>query len=488
MSKMVVLGLSGFNPELVEGWLEDLPNLRKMQEEGIWGKMESTVPPNIPQAWTCAQSSRNPGVFGFWDFRYRDEFSYGENKNIDCRIKDQRVDTLYKTLPMFGQKIAVVNVPVTWPPPRIPGGYSISSVLTPDLEKGFTWPKSLADEVQGLVGEYIIDVSEAGENYLQMGKDRVLKRSYEMDAQRFTLLRHFIGKKQCDYVCTVIMGADRVSHLFYRFFDEQHIRYDPDSQYGNVLHDYYVWIDQQIGETRDNLDEDTALFVHSDHSVQPLEGRINLNEWLIQEGYMVLSEYPSELIPFMELKVDWSKTRAWATGYSGQIYFNMKGREPEGIIDPGDYDGLLDELINKVKAIPGEKGNALETRVFKRNEIYTGTFADYAPDIFIFFDECRWKTNEMVGFGPDNMYSYDTPLGEDDGADGFYGYFCLAGPGIPAKGEYDAASLLDVAPTALDVMNLEIPQEMEGVSISGKERTPEEKEALVQERLKLLGY
>jgi len=203
---------------------------------------------------------------------------------------------------------------------------------------------------------------------------------------------------------------------------------------------------------------------------------------------MVLSEYPSEPIPFMELKVDWSKTRAWATGYSGQIYFNMKGREPEGIIDPADYEGLLNELINKVKEIPGEKGITLETRAFKRNEIYTGIFADYAPDIFIFFDECRWKTNEMVGFGPGNIYSFETPFGEDDGADGSFGYFCLAGPGIPANGEYKRASLLDIAPTVIDVMDLEIPEEMEGVSISGRERTPEEKEALVQKRLKFLGY
>jgi len=397
---------------------------------------------------------------------------------------------LYKILPTSGQKIATINMPVTWPPPRIPGGYSISSFMTPDLEKGFTWPKSLADEVQGLVGEYIIDVGEAGENYLQMEKDRALKRSYEMDAQRFTLLRHFIAKKQCDYVFAVITGCDRMSHLFYRFFDEEHKRYDPDSQYEKVLYDYYVWIDKQIGEIRDNLDEDTVLFVHSDHCVQRLDGRINLNEWLIQEGYMVLSEYPPEPIPFTELKVDWSKTRAWATGYSGQIYFNMKGREPEGIIDPGDYDGLLDKLIDKVKAIPDENGNALETRVFKRNEIYTGTFADYAPDLFIFFDECRWKTNEMVGFGPGNIYSFETPFGEDDGADGFYGYFCLAGPGIPANGEHERASLLDIAPTVIDVMDLEIPKEMEGKSLLGQEKPahPPEDDHKIRSRLKALGY
>jgi len=53
MHKVVVLGLDGFNPRLVERWLEDLPNLKKMQQEGIWGDIESTVPPTAPQAFTA---------------------------------------------------------------------------------------------------------------------------------------------------------------------------------------------------------------------------------------------------------------------------------------------------------------------------------------------------------------------------------------------------------------------------------------------------
>ena len=450
--------------------------------------MQSTVPPGIPQAWTCALSSRNPGVFGFWNFRYRDDFTYGEPKTIDCKTKDQRVNLLYHILSMSGQKVAAINIPVSWPPPRIPGGYSISSFMTPNLEEGFTWPKSLADEVQGLVGEYIIDVGEAGLDYLQMEKGQALKRIYDMDAQRFTLLKHFITKKRCDCVITVIIGTNRMPHLFYRFSEEQHRGYDPDPKYKNVLHDYYVWVDQQIGDLRGTLDTDTALFVHSDHSVQRLDGQINLNEWLIQEGYMVMSKYPSKPTPFTELKVDWAKTMAWTTGYSGQVYLNIRGREPEGTVDPDNYDNLLNELTSKIKEIPDEKGRRMETRLFKRKEIYSGPYSDYAPDLFVFFHECRWKTNEIVGSGFGQIYSCDTFSGQDDGADGFDGYFCLTGPGIPAKGRHMGASLLDVAPTVLDVMDLEIPKEMEGVSISGKKRTPEETEALIKQRLRFLGY
>ena len=490
MSKVVVLGLDGFNPELVETWLEDLPTLKKLQQKGIWGEMESSVPPTGPQTWTCAQSSRNPGVFGFWDFTYRDDFSYGQPRSIDCSVRDKRVDCLHKILPMLGQKVAIINVPLTWPPPRIPGGYSISCFMTPSLDRGFTWPESLKNEVHRLVGEYMLDAGEAGVNYREMEKDRVLKRIYDMDSQRFTLLKHFFSEKQCDYVFTVITGCDRMAHLFYRYFDEQHRHCDPDPRYKNALHDYYVWIDRQIGEIWDMLDEETVLFVHSAHGVKRLDGLINLNEWLIQEGYMVLSEYPSGLTPLMELRVDWSKTKAWATGYTGQIYLNVKGREPQGIVDPDGYDSLLDELADKLIQIPDEQGNPLETQIFKRKEIHSGPFAEYGPDLFILFDECRWNVSEMVGHGQGNIYSFDMPLGPDDGADGLYGYFCIAGPGVPASGEHIGATLLHVAPTVLDVMDLEIPQEMEGKSILGEEKParPSEDDEKVRSRLKALGY
>ncbi|MBW2334369.1 MAG: alkaline phosphatase family protein [Deltaproteobacteria bacterium] len=175
--------------------------------------------------------------------------------------------------------------------------------MTPSLDKGFTWPESLKDEVYRLAGEYIIDAKEAGVDYRQMEKERVLKWIYDMDSQRFTLLKHFISNKQCDYIFTVITGCDRIPHLFYHYFDEQHRRYDPDSRYKNALHDYYIWIDKQIGEVWDSLDGETVLFVHSAHGVQRLNGLINLNEWLIQEGYMVLHEYPSKPAPLVELSV-----------------------------------------------------------------------------------------------------------------------------------------------------------------------------------------
>ena len=149
-----------------------------------------------------------------------------------------------------------------------------------------------------------------------------------------------------------------------------------------------------------------------------------------------------------------------ATGYTGQLYLNVKGREAQGAVDPADYDKVLDELSERVKAVTSPDGKELDTRTFKRKEIHHGRYAQYGPDLFIYFDNCRWNIDEQLGH--DSVYSYDTTLGPDDGGHGPEGYFVMAGPGVPPRGEIRELSLLDVAPTVLYLMGLPVPEDMEG--------------------------
>jgi predicted AlkP superfamily phosphohydrolase/phosphomutase len=460
VSRVVVVGLDGLNPDLVDLWMDDLPALRGIMAEGCYGRIQSTVPPITPQAWTCAQCGKNPGHYGFWDFSYRSDFSYGEPNLIDRT--GVKVPTLYKILPRRGKRVAIINVPVTFPPPRIPNGYAISSFLTPDVESQFTHPPELKQEITERFGEYIIDASTPELNYRQMDKDAVLKRIYDMDTQRFEILKHFIETKECDYIFCVIMGTDRMPHLFYRYFDENHVRYTPHPKYSAALHDHYVFCDTQLAQVRTMLDADTALVVHSDHSVQRLDGRICLNDWLIKQGHMKLKEPFKSLTPLRNAvdEIDWPNTVAWATGYTGQIYLNVRGREAEGAVPPSDYDKLLEELGEQIKAIPSPDGRELDTRIFKRKEIHHGRYAEYGPDLFIYFDNCRWNIDEQLGH--ESVYSYDTTKGPDDGGHGPEGFFAMVGPGIEALGEIRDFSLLDVAPTVMHLMGLEVPEDMEG--------------------------
>ena len=205
---------------------------------------------------------------------------------------------------------------------------------------------------------------------------------------------------------------------------------------------------------------------------------------------MTLAEYPSTPTAFKDLNVNWSETRCWAVGDAGKIYVNRKGREAQGIVDPDDYDRLLDELAEKIRNIPDDNGKELKTQVSKRRDIDPGPCSQYGPDLLILFDECRWSTNEKVGYGQGNIHALTTPDEADGVTYSLDGYFCIAGPGVSTIGEYSGATLLDIAPTVLDVMDLEILKEMEGKSLLGAEkpaRSPED-EKKVRSRLRALGY
>lgn len=484
MSKVVMIGLDGLNPDLVELWQEELPNVTSIMKRGVYGKGISTVPPTTPQAWTCVMSGKNPGQFGFWDLTYRREFAYGEPHLANSSAIE--VDTLYHILPRQGKKVSIINVPVTYPPPAIPEGFCIASFLTPGPDREFTYPVSLREEIQKVIGEYINDASTAKTDFRQMDKDVVLERIYRMDQQRFDLLRYFIKNKKCDFIFVVVMGIDRMSHLFYRYFDREHVRFTEHEKYAEALKNHYKFCDTQIGEILELLDQDTTAIVLSDHSVQRLDGRINLNEWLIREGYMTIRTRPAELTTLREADVDWSKTKAWATGYTGQIYLNLKGRELKGVVDPGDYDKLLDELAAKMKEMTDEKGEALDTVTFKRKEIHPGEYSKFGPDLFIGFDQYRWNVSELLGY--DSIYSYYTTKGPDDGGHGPYGFFAMAGKGISATGEVSGITLLDIAPTVLTLMGLDVPGDMEGKSLAMKQIYSSEDEQTVKDRLSQLGY
>lgn len=362
------------------------------------------------------------------------------------------------------------------------------------MDRGFTWPESLKKEVHSVGGEYMVDpVDDEGSS---LDNQEELKLVYEKDNQRFNLLKHFIHKKQCDYILAVIRGPYRMARRFYHYYDEQHRDHPSDSKDRKALHDYYLWVDKQIGDIRGILDEDIVLLIHSVYGVQRLDGRVNLNEWLIHNGYMSLAEYPSTPTAFKDLNVNWSETRCWAVGDAGKIYVNLKGREAQGITDPDDYDRLLDELAEKLRNIPDENGKELKTQVFKRRDIDPGPCSQYGPDLLILFDECRWSTNEKVGYGQGNIHALTTPDESDDVTYGSDGYFSITAPGILVRGERKGVSLLNVAPTVLHILDLPIPENIERPSILAEleeekfeekiEKT--EKEKRLRSRLEALGY
>jgi predicted AlkP superfamily phosphohydrolase/phosphomutase len=335
-------------------------------------------------------------------------------------------------------------------------GILVGDFLTPDIRSEYTYPSELKNEIARVVGEYLLDVRE----FRSDKKDAILKEIFEMTRKRFALARYLLGEKEWDFFMMVEIGVDRIQHAFWACMDKTHRNYCPGNPYENAIFDYYQFVDAQIGELLKLADKNTTVFIVSDHGAQKMEGSICINEWLIREGYLALMETPTSPTPFAKLKIDWSKTKAWGDGgYYSRIFLNVRGREPEGIVEWADCENLRSELAAKIEAIPGPDGKSIGTRVLRPEDLYKFRNG-VAPDLMAYFGNLAWRSAGTVGRS--SIYTFENDTGPDDANHGQHGIFIVR-PSTPTSGQkVQGLEIQDIAPTILKILGVPIPEDMEG--------------------------
>ena len=453
--RLMIIGLDCAAPEILfDDMKGELPVLNGLMERGVYGPLESCDPPITVPAWTCMMSSKDPGTLGFYGFRNRKDHSYdGLTFATAEKVKEDRV---WDILSRAGKHVVVLGVPQTFPPSRV-NGEMIGCFLSPSTESRYTFPEELRDEIKQVVGEYMVDVP----NFRTDQKDRILRDINEMTRRRFELARHLRDSRPWDFFMMVEMGPDRLHHGFWRYYDPKHPDYVPGTEYERAFRDYYRYLDSEIGSLIETLDDDTALMVVSDHGAQSMYGGIQVNEWLIREGYLALKD-PSASGPVKPEMIDWSRTRVWGDGgYYSRIFLNVRGREPEGIVEPEAVEALRDELIAKLEALGDEKGNPIGTRVFRPEQLYHAVNG-VPPDLICYFGNLTWRSIGSVGDGRVHVRENDT--GPDDANHAKYGIYIFDGPGMP-QSPPDGARLFDIAPTVLAALGQPVPGDMQGRSL-----------------------
>ena len=162
VENVAIIGLDCADPTLVfERWLGDLPNLRRLAEAGLWGRLESCVPPVTVPAWSCMASGRDPGALGVYGFRSRRDWSY-EDLGLATNLEIRQL-RLWDYAARAGLPSITVGVPQTFPIIRPPRGCQVTCFLTPSTRSPYTHPPELAEEIAGLVGDYLLDVSKSAE-------------------------------------------------------------------------------------------------------------------------------------------------------------------------------------------------------------------------------------------------------------------------------------------------------------------------------------
>jgi predicted AlkP superfamily phosphohydrolase/phosphomutase len=453
--RLMIIGLDCAAPEILfDDMKGELPVLGGLMERGVYGPLESCDPPITVPAWSCMMSSKDPGTLGFYGFRNRKDHSYdGLTFATAEKVKDDRV---WDILSRAGKHVVVLGVPQTFPPRQV-NGEMIGCFLSPSIQSRYTYPDELKDEIASVVGEYMVDVP----NFRTDEKDRILRDINEMTRRRFQLARHLRDTRPWDFFMMVEMGPDRLHHGFWRYYDPKHPDYEPGTEYEAAFREYYRYLDREIGSLIEGLDDDTALMIVSDHGAQSMYGGIQVNEWLMREGYLkLLPDAPKG--PVKPNMIDWAHTRVWGDGgYYSRIFMNVKGREPEGVVDQADYESLRDELIRKLEALGDENGDPIGTKVYRPEDMYH-TVNGVPPDLICYFGNLTWRSIGSVGDGRVHVRENDT--GPDDANHAKFGIYIFDGPGMPETAP-EGARLFDIAPTVLELLGQPVPADMQGRSL-----------------------
>lgn len=290
-----------------------------------------------------------------------------------------------------------------------------------------------------------------------------LDQAYRMSDERRDQFFNALDTTRKGLITVVFDDTDRIQHMFWRYREDGYpgLRDKADERSKNAIEELYRKADELVGETRKRLKKDDMLIVMSDHGFQPFNVGIQINNWLYENGYLFLKEGKTTGGEWYR-DVDWSRTKAYGFGLNG-IYINMKGREEEGIVEPGaEYEKLKAELIEKMSGLTDpETGKTAITDLFDCRKIYVGPYKDNGPDL-------------LIGCNVGYRVAWDSVTGEVGGpvfkrnTKAWSGDHCVDPrivPGVFFSNKRiiaDNPRILDVAPTILTLFGVEPPAHMDG--------------------------
>jgi predicted AlkP superfamily phosphohydrolase/phosphomutase len=542
--------LDGASPHLIERWIDELPNLKKIMKNGVSGTLKSTTPPATCPAWNCFMTGKNPGKIGIYDFIKPFDLESGP-KVVDYSIQEDKA--VWEILGDHEKKVCVINVPMTHPPRKV-NGLMVSGMISTTKLGVYTYPETLAKELDRVVDGYEISPDVVCPSQMKGAEKGFIREIDRITKKRLRAAKHLMNNYEWDFFMVVFVSLDLVQHFFWSYMDKSHPNHDPNTpeEYQNIIKDSYKKLDTAIGELTEELDENTVVSVMSDHGFGPLHGYFLTNSWLEKEGFLkkgsgegdyknflvshnltgkrlktlllkigvfssfkkIKNKLPTwlhDLIPLEDnpliRDIDWSATKAYGSGNFGLIYINREGRESKGVVKEGnEYKEVRSTIIDGLRGLKHPKtGKRIVTKVYRAEEIYRGEHLDKAPDLVIILDEGRYNQGEW--FIKDKTWlTPDQSSQKITGAHRTEGVWMMRGPNVKGNLKLDA-EIIDLAPTFLHLFNQAVPGDMDGKVLkdalvssadikyeeaSKKEKIDyeysEEEEELIKERLRNLGY
>ncbi|MFQ5578163.1 MAG: alkaline phosphatase family protein, partial [Anaerolineae bacterium] len=313
-----------------------------------------------------------------------------------------------------------------------------------------------------------------------------------------------------EFLIAVFFDTDRILHQTWHFLDPTHPWHSgpPGQDNSAPVRRYFQRLDESVSRLLEKAGDDTLVIIMSDHGMGAAHNFVVLNNWLLSVGLLQLKQnIPTRLKHQMFnagftlknvhrivdrlglakhaeykalysadgllkqfflsfLNVDWSRSKAYSFGrHTGPIYINLKGREPGGIVAPGEeYEAVRREIIALARDFRDPRtGRPIIGQILRREEVYNGPHFDEAPDLTLLPTQETDIFFGLADFGDNHIMA---PVYCYSGMHRDYGLLIMNGSGVK-PGAIEGAAIVDLAPTILWALGQPIPGDMDGVPLTG---------------------
>lgn len=501
--RVLLIGIDGATFNIIQPLIAKgrLPFFKKLTTEGSYGVLNSDLPLNSAANWTSLFTGKNPGKHNIYDYLEFDNSSYQPRLITNQSLQSEFIWNIASSQ---GLQTIVLNAPVASKPDPV-NGIIVSGLLTRS-DQQFAYPEAISNELKA--HNYLIDSGFAKHLQPPQYFARMMK-TLETQEQAFQML---IENHPWNLAILTLNALGKAQHDFWQ---EQ-----------ELIESLYVQIDAFLQKLYQRFGENTYFVIVSHHGFKSVTKKFFVNEWLWELGLLeknitvkksrltdiydimfdnsdekenpltnflaktgitkdnIRSVFPlavAELLkravpwsikkyfPMEYLDIEWSKTQAYFVSTQVQgININLAGREPQGIVQPGEeYENLRDKIISELYRLkdPYTLEHVID-EIYRKENLFRGDYLDNAPDIIFvphdynyFLDPNKRTSRLFIGSANDNydpVYSYHDPRG----------IFFISGPEIKTGHKMEQVDIYDIAPTILHLLDQPIPDDLDGEVLS----------------------